>query len=90
MYFGAYAIRQQWPAKGHWVLAIGLQGHDGPSMMVEMGPDGGVTSTRYYEETAKEITLGSVRVLTGGIDAARIETALKGLAEREVRLAGTN
>jgi hypothetical protein len=45
---GVYALKRTWPAKGTWTLV--LQAHQGPThaatAILELGPDGAVTSIR--------------------------------------------
>lgn len=80
---GVYAVRQQWADEGHWVVSVGLNaGGDGPTLLVELGPNGGSEDTRFYGVPAKALALRSVRVVPGKVDAARIDAALKTLAMR--------
>lgn len=78
---GVYAVKQQWPSEGHWVLAIGLNaGGEGPSLMVQLGPNGGLADDRYYREPTKVLALTSVRVVRGKVNGDRIDTALRTMA----------
>jgi hypothetical protein len=71
---GVYAIKQQWPSQGVWVLAItGTYNGMTSSALVELGPNGKV------QATGKDL---SVRIISRKLNAEEIETALKTLAAR--------
>ncbi len=74
---GVYAVRQQWQAEGSWVLAINLDMQGGSGLLVELGPNGGVKNADYYDFPSKVISLNSVRVVGGGVDAGEIDRTLK-------------
>jgi hypothetical protein len=72
---GVYAIKQQWPSKGAWVVAITGQ-YNGitSSALVEMGPNGTVRIT-------KENRVSS-RIVQRKITTEEVESALKGLVSK--------
>ncbi len=75
---GVYAVDQNWPAEGDWVLAISADAHGGMSLLAELGPNGGVERERFYEWTVSKVSLRSVRPVPGEVGAEQIETALEG------------
>jgi hypothetical protein len=80
---GVYAVKQQWPTEGEWVLSVGVNaGGDGPALLVELGPNGGVESTSFYggEVRAKVLAVRSVAVLQRRADARTIDQALRAVA----------
>ena len=77
---GVYAVKQQWPASGSWILAISLNAGETPSLLVELGPNGGVEDASYYGLATKALALSSVRVVRGKIDSSQIDTALRTMA----------
>jgi hypothetical protein len=78
-----YAVKQQWPAEGAWVLAIRTAGHATASLLIELGSDGGVSAEPYYSMRSNALALRSVRVVSGEAGAARIESALQALASSQ-------
>lgn len=79
---GLYALKQQWPSQGHWVLGISLSAHDkaDASLVIQLGPNGGVTDDDYYGMATKALTLGSVRLARGGVDNKKIDASLRAMA----------
>ena len=77
---GVYAVKQQWPTSGSWVLVISLNAGETPSLLVQLGPNGGVEDASYYGLNTKTLALRSVRVVRGKIDSGQIETALRTMA----------
>lgn len=75
---GVYAITQQWPAEGLWVLAINghLQSLNS-SMIVELGPQGKVLAA----DGQKIVARGAY----GKLSAKDIERALQSLAAKIAR-----
>ncbi len=75
---GVFTIDQRWPSEGAWVLAIstGEKVH----LVVELGPDGGLTPTSYYNQASADLSLRSVRVVTGKLPSRDIEKSLTTLA----------
>ncbi len=80
---GVYAVRQQWPAEGHWIASVSV-GNGSPNLIVELGPNGGVTEGRYYGTTARSLSMQSVRVVSQLPDARATDAALQALAARQV------
>jgi hypothetical protein len=76
-----YAVTQQWPSEGYWVLAITGGAHSDVSLLVELGPDGGVTAERFYEWSVKQVAIRSARVRQGGIDSSEIDRMLQRMAQ---------
>ena len=72
---GVYAVKQQWPLQGTWVVAITGQ-YNGitSSALVEMGPNGKVRIT-------KENHVSS-RVVQRKFTTEEVESALKGLVSK--------
>lgn len=80
---GVYALRQQWPTEGDWILRLSVNsGGAPPTLLVELGPNGGVDDAEFYGHKAKVLALRSVRVAHETVDAARIDAALRSLAAR--------
>ncbi len=77
---GTYAIHKNWPNEGHWLLNVGMQGQDGPNLVIELGANGGVSNQKYYDYAAKAIALGTVRVVGKKLEAAQLDAALRALA----------
>ncbi|MBI3950696.1 MAG: hypothetical protein HY314_09610 [Acidobacteria bacterium] len=74
---GIYAIKQQWPAQGVWVLAItGTYRGLTSSALVELGPNGKVQAA-----TGKGSGL-PVQIVSRKLSAGEIEAALKNLASK--------
>lgn len=77
---GVYAVKQQWPAEGSWVLAITTAGSADASLIVKLGPDGGVHKAKYYDMPISVLAVRSARVMAGRIDLGDIDTALMAMA----------
>lgn len=75
---GVFRVDQSWPDEGAWVLAVstGERVH----LVVELGPDGGVTPTSYHNQASADLALRSVRVVTGKLPQGEIERSLTSLA----------
>ena len=80
---GLYALRQQWPAKGDWVLAIQIAEHAEATLIAELGPNGGVTKGEYHSMSPPIVSLGSVRVVSGKVRQNQIESTLDAMARAE-------
>lgn len=81
---GVYALRQQWPASGHWMLAVRVADGRFANLIVELGPNGGIADARYFEARAKAVALHSVRVERQPPDAAAISATLQAMARQTV------
>ena len=77
---GVYAVNQQWPAKGHWIVTVSVVGAADASVIVELGADGGVDDDRYFGASMKALSLRSVRVVQGAPSARHIDNALRAMA----------
>jgi hypothetical protein len=79
---GVYAIRQQWPSQGVWVLAITgeYNGHTS-SVLVEFGPNGKVQVTNGKGKGR------SAEGIPRKFSAGEIDAALKALANQPTRAA---
>ena len=75
---GVFAVDQSWPNNGTWMLAIsaGDQHH----LVVELGPDGGIAPTSYYGQASADVSVRSVRVMTGRLSQKTIDRSLTTLA----------
>ena len=72
---GVYAINQQWPAEGHWVVAItGLYNGHTSSALVKLGPGGKLEVTNGVKKHKK------VQVVGRKLSAEEIDAALQALA----------
>ena len=80
---GVYAVRQQWPAEGEWVLAIRIAEHAEATLVVELGPGGGVKPGKYYSMSPPVVSLSSVRVVSGEVQQQQIDAALSAMARAE-------
>jgi hypothetical protein len=79
---GVYAVKQQWPAKGVWVIAI--TGHYGgltSSALVELGPNG-----RVQIDKQRLATKGNgipLRIVQRRLTAQEIDSALQNLSNNK-------
>jgi hypothetical protein len=80
---GLYAVEQQWPSDGNWVLAIEIAEHAEATLIAELGPDGGVTKGRYHSMSPPIVSLRSVRVVSGAVRQTQIDAALNAMARAE-------
>ena len=80
---GVWALDQQWPAEGEWVLAISTRGNAEASLFIELGPDGGVRAGDYYGMKTSSIAIRTAKVVAGSIDPGEIESALRSMASAE-------
>ena len=72
---GVYAINQQWPAEGHWVVAItGLYAGHTSSALVKLGPGGKLEVTNGVKKHK------TVQVVGRRLSAGEIDSALQSLA----------
>lgn len=78
---GVYALAQQWPSEGNWILAIAIKGRADGSLLVELGSDGGVSHDKFYDLTTRVVSVRSVRAVPGALGKKEIETALRSMAE---------
>ncbi len=74
---GVYAVRQQWGQEGSWVLAINLDMQGGSGLLVELGPNGGLSDSKYYDYPSNVISLRSVRTVDGPIKSKHIDRILE-------------
>ncbi len=78
---GVYALKQQWPSQGQWILNLSINaGQSTPSLLVELAAGGGVEDVEYYGMRTKVLAFRSVRLAEGKVAAAQIDAALKRLA----------
>ena len=80
---GVYALDPQWPAEGHWILNITTGAHADVSLVVELGPEGGVKTGTFYEWPVTTVALRSARVVEGELSAAQLDAAVRALAAGE-------
>ncbi len=80
---GVWALDQQWPAEGDWILAISTRGNAEASLFIQLGPDGGIAHGDYYGTRITTVVLRSAKVVAGAIDANEIEAALRSLASTD-------
>ncbi len=80
---GLYAVRQQWPSKGDWVLAIQIAEHAEATLIAELGPEGGVKRGKYHSMSPPVVSLSSVRVVSGEVRPGEIDAALNAMARAE-------
>ena len=73
---GAYAIRQEWPAEGAWVLAINgaYNGHNS-GVLVRLGTNGKVEMKRQSTGTKSEV---NAQIVPRKLSREEIENALAG------------
>jgi len=77
---GVYAINQQWPTEGHWVVAItGLYAGHTSSALVKLGPGGKLEVTNGVKKHK------TVQVVGRKLSADEIEAALQALAGNTAR-----
>ncbi len=77
---GVIALEQTWPADGDWVLAITSSGADDLSLIIELGPDGGIRQDSYYDTPFKQVSLRSARLVRGTVDPADVDAALMSMS----------
>lgn len=75
-----YALKQAWPDQGDWVLKIGIEQRALATLLVELGPDGGVVPGRFFQQPVKMLALRSVRVVPGSVGHGQIEETLRRLS----------
>jgi hypothetical protein len=80
---GVYSVRRQWPTEGEWILAIGVAEHAEATLLVEMGPNGGVKPGKYYHMSPPVVSLASVQVVQGDVDERQVDSALTAMARAE-------
>ena len=80
---GLYALKQQWPTEGDWVLAIEIAEHAEATLIAELGPDGGVREGKYHSMSPPIVSLRSVRVVSGEANQRHIESTLNAMARSE-------
>ncbi|HJQ68397.1 MAG TPA: hypothetical protein VKA70_05480 [Blastocatellia bacterium] len=72
---GVYAINQQWPAEGHWVVAItGLYAGHTSSALVKLGPGGKLEITNGVKKHK------TIQVVGRKLTSEEIDAALQSLA----------
>lgn len=78
---GVYAVKQQWPDEGRWVLAISGE-YEGmhTSTLVTLAPNGKVAA-----RTTKKGTEPNIRMLSHKLSSSDIEQVLKHLATADTR-----
>lgn len=79
---GLFAVPAQWPGEGSWVVKIGFVGDSHSTLLVELGPDGGLRAEKYYGMDTRTVALGSVRVVQGDVSETQIDSRLQALAAR--------
>ncbi|MFQ5889540.1 MAG: hypothetical protein ACE5JR_05755 [Gemmatimonadota bacterium] len=79
---GVYAVKAVWPEVGSWVLKIRVEGRADATLLVELGPNGGLRDDRYHGHQTNAVTLSSVRVVPGDVSEGQIDSRLKALAAR--------
>ena len=78
---GVYAVQPNWPDEGHWVLKLTTNRDDSPvTLIAELGPDGGLGEEPFFRGHSTSLALSSIRVVTGPVSAARVDTALRAMA----------
>lgn len=80
---GTYAVTQQWPSSGEWILAIQIAEHAEATLLAELGPDGGVKRGKYHHMSPPVVSLNSVRVVSGDVGEKQIDTALAQMVRAE-------
>lgn len=77
---GVYALSQQWPSEGAWLLNLSTGAHADVSLIVELGPDGGVKASRFYDWSVPSLAIRTARVVQGSVDPHIIDSYLQQLA----------
>ena len=75
-----YALDQQWPAEGDWLLVIQVDANADAGLIVELGADGGISDVDYFGMPAKMVSARSVRPVSGRIGSGKIDRALRAMA----------
>ena len=83
---GVVGLRQTWPA-GAWVLAINIEGEEGPTALVSVGADGEVHGVKVPTQTRDGHTWGR-KVTPQDIDAALQAVAAHDGGTRDLGAAG--
>lgn len=78
-----HAVEQQWPEQGQWVLtfSIGREGKPDATLLVELGENGGVRESEYYDMPTKILATRSVRMVPGALGGEAIDGALRAMAK---------
>lgn len=77
-----YALKQQWPDQGDWLLKIGIEQRALATLLVELGPDGGVVPGKFFEQPIDMLALRSVSIVAGTVAQDQIEETLRRLSSR--------
>jgi hypothetical protein len=80
---GVYALDQQWPAQGDWVLALTTGANADISLVVELGPNGGVRTDEFFNWSVKQVAVRSAVVVPGAVDSRKIDKALQAMASTD-------
>jgi hypothetical protein len=80
---GVYALRQQWPSEGTWVLLFTMSIGGQVSAIVTLGPNGGVERTEYKGNPSSTVCAASVQVLARQATAEDVEALLRAAATGE-------
>lgn len=75
---GVFTVDQNWPEGGAWLLAI--SSGENTHMLIELGQGGGVTRTSYFGQSAADLSLRSIRIVTGKLPQRQINQTLSSLA----------
>ncbi len=85
---GVVGLRQTWPAGGTWVLAINIEGEDGPTALVSIADDGAVHGVKVPTQTKGGNTWGR-KVTQQDVDAElRAVAAAHGTSSGDLGAAG--
>lgn len=75
---GVFKVDQTWPDTGAWILAI--SSGENTHLLIELGEHGGVQRTSYYGQDAADLSLRSIKTVTGRLPERQIDRALTSLA----------
>jgi hypothetical protein len=71
---GVYAIPQNWPDQGTWLLTI--NGSQDATLLVELGPHGGFEKADYYGQPTQVASVRSIRIVEGELGKGDVDRLL--------------
>jgi hypothetical protein len=80
---GVYALKQQWPSEGAWVLTFTASVGGTVSTLVALGPNGGVDPVEYHQRPSSVVRAASVQVLARKPSAGDVDALLRATATGE-------
>jgi len=74
---GVYAVKQQWPSDGTWVLSFDMNIGGQVSTLVTLGPNGGVEPSEYYKQPSSVVRAAAIQVLSHKATTEEVDLLLR-------------